>query len=113
MCVRLCEEFGPVSNWPAIAPYKPSFFNFGLRKLERRICKTLCISEITLSMRMRFWEQVYAGQGYTDATGYKIRMWKAMLDMPFLPAKISFSAIRHDRGLLIKYGFMENVDEEI
>ncbi len=111
MCVRLCEEFGPVSNWPTPTPYKPGFLRLAQRKSEKRICKALGVSEITLSMRMRFWEQIYEGQGYTDATGYKIRMWKAMLGLPFLPAKVSFSAIRNDRELLIKYGFMETDDD--
>lgn len=109
MCDRLCDEFGSVSNWPVPSRNKPRYFKWLQRKLERRVCNALGLDEITKEMRVRFWGQVNEGQGYTDATGYRLRCWQAMLGLRYLPAEISFSTIRGNKELLIKYGFLEEL----
>lgn len=109
MCNRLCGEFGSVSFWPIISPTRPRLFNRSRRKLERRVCAALGLEEITNDMRAKFWHQVNEGQGYTDATGYRLRCWQAMLGLRYLPAEISFSTIRGNKELLIKYGFLEEL----
>lgn len=100
----LTKEFGFMSQWPVIRPTPPSWFDRLERRTERHICHIFDIPEITLEMRARYWEQVYEGQGYDDAGGYKLRCWRAMLGMPFLPAWTSYSAIMDDEELSKTYG---------
>lgn len=102
--LRMMNYYGSHVTWPTICPVKPYPWQLALVKEERALCKLLGISFISDGMRARYWEQVRAGQGYTDAMGYQQRKWKAALRLPYLPADVSYSAISHDPELCKKYG---------
>ncbi|AZO29383.1 hypothetical protein [Mesorhizobium sp. M1B.F.Ca.ET.045.04.1.1] len=92
---RLERAFGGLLKLPYVAIDEPGWLDAGYktdRDMQRKL-ELAGLDRITQAGRIRFHEQLREGQGYNDATGFKLRCWMAALRYPFLPAWSSRSAV--------------------
>lgn len=92
---RLERAFGGLMKLPPVAIDEPGWLDAGYkadREMQRKL-ELAGLDRITQAGRIRFHEQLREGQGYNDATGFKLRCWMAALRYPFLPAWSSRSAV--------------------
>ncbi|TIX28890.1 hypothetical protein [Mesorhizobium sp.] len=85
---RLECAFGGLMNLPHVAIDEPKWLDAGYkedRKMQRKL-EMAGLDRVTQAGRIRYHEQLREGQGYNDATGWKLRCWMAALRYPFLPA---------------------------
>ncbi|RWN55874.1 MAG: hypothetical protein EOR99_35065 [Mesorhizobium sp.] len=85
---RLERAFGGMMNLPRVAIDEPGWLDAGYkadRQMQRKL-ELAGLDRITQAGRIRFHEQLREGQGYNDATGFRLRCWMAALRYPFLSA---------------------------
>ncbi len=104
---RLSRAFGGFLDWPAIQRWEPKWWHF-VDWIQNREMNDL-LEEVGLPAigqdgRDAFFEQLMLGQGYTDATGFRLRCWCAALGQPFLPADVSYSTIKGNLEKLRQHG---------